>query len=236
MTARLFKRSIRKTKIAVVVALLLLGSGALVYTLKNHSLDEGDADYAYDTLLEEAQSYDVADRPEEVTTTLNRAIKLQSRRSDAYILKAISLNTQGATASALATLETAIRYDKGGLAYQEKARILSAMGDLDAAMTALNHALAADPTLADSYTGRAMIYSKRGLYSLALADAEIAVRLEPSSAMGWLGKGTALSGLGRCSEALTAFKQTQALAPDESTAQIVWRLEKDPDCKKTAGI
>ena len=73
---------------------------------------------------------------------------------------------------------------------------------------------------ADAYFNRARAYFDKGLYDLAIADYDAAIRLQPDAASAYVNRGNAHAGTGRYGRALTDYDTAIRLDPDLASAYI----------------
>lgn len=86
--------------------------------------------------------------------------------------------------------------------------------DMEAARAGFDEALRLDPTLVPALRGRASLAHGRGDHAAALADAKVAVVVEPANAGAWGELATEYWWLGRLDDAISAISQAIHLAPE----------------------
>lgn len=97
-----------------------------------------------------------------------------------------------------------------------------ALGDVPAALAAVERAIAIDSTNVDAYHKETAVLSLMGRYPEAEAAARKSVSLDPTDAIGWTNLGDALLQGGRTDEAIAATRRAVAL--DSTNADIWYNL------------
>lgn len=91
-----------------------------------------------------------------------------------------------------------------------------ALHQWDAAVIHYTRAIESHPVEASLWTNRSAAYLAKGWHPQALHDADRALALQPTWFKPWSRKGAALLGLGKASEAVTAYKKALELVGDLS--------------------
>ncbi len=135
--------------------------------------------------------------------TMQKAFVIQSRamRRKSLRLAAISL-----------MLELFIGCGPSATSYTRHGYALWHHGDYDAAVSAFDQALKADPDDAEAYYGRGKAHSAAGQYDAAIADFTFAIRLDPRS-FDYDNRGVAYELTGRWSPALADYSESVSLEP-----------------------
>jgi tetratricopeptide (TPR) repeat protein len=121
----------------------------------------------------------------------------------------------------LTELQDAIKPDPAtwtALDWMVRAGQAAAVGNYAAALTALDNAIAFDPSQAVAHNNRGNVLFELGRYEEALASIDKAIALEPSQAIAHSNRGNTLNELGRHKEALIALDHALALGPENAVA------------------
>ncbi|MEK7315893.1 MAG: tetratricopeptide repeat protein [Candidatus Eisenbacteria bacterium] len=95
----------------------------------------------------------------------------------------------------------------------------AAMGDAEAALSALDRAIERDSTLAGAFSTRALALGTLGRWSEAEASARRATTITPENAEAWANLGDALTQQGKSAEAIAASRRAVEL---DSTQALLW--------------
>jgi tetratricopeptide (TPR) repeat protein len=113
-------------------------------------------------------------------------------------------------------------YYEEGVARQE-------IADPEGAIQSFTWAIRRAPDFAPAYVARGTVYLAQGKFHLALADADAALRVDPTNANAYALRGEALRLRGSAQQALQAFKQAVELDPDlkPETFRSRWLLSRE---------
>jgi len=160
-------------------------AGALADAEQATKLDPSYA-WGYSTKAEVLMSMG---RNEEALTNVSRAILLSPEDGDSYLIRARLQAATGRTASALADYDRVLALAPKGatnltlMARMERAPLLAATGNYEAAVEDLNHLSKAVPTDARFYAIRGLIQAQLGRIAQGIQDCKKAVELDPSSVL-----------------------------------------------------
>ena len=82
----------------------------------------------------------------------------------------------------------------------------------------INKAISLDGANASFFPLRSLIYHALGKDTLALEDADLAIRMDPESAFAHIARGSALMGMGKWFEAETSFREALKIDPNGQQA------------------
>ena len=121
--------------------------------------------------------------------------------------KAIELYTKAIDSGELSRADLAGIYNNRGQARRIK-------GDLDAALSDHNQALAINPKFYLAYNSRGIVWEKKGDLKRALADFNKAIELSPDYPSAYYNRSGLYERMGRLDDALADIKRFIQLAPD----------------------
>lgn len=152
---------------------------------------------------------------------LQRAIELMPQQHDAHYLLGLIAERQARLGDAISHLNAAVSTRVGfGAAWRDLCRLQLLAGQLEEALQAADHGLAAEPDSADLY-----IYKGSALMALqrlddALACFDHAIAIQPDNAPAHSNRGLVLARLGRLDDALASHEQALRIDPDSSDAHF----------------
>jgi tetratricopeptide (TPR) repeat protein len=100
------------------------------------------------------------------------------------------------------------------------ATALGEKGDLAAAVTEFDRALAIWPKDADTLVKRGSSLAGQGRFDEAIASYRAALELRPDDAMAYLNLGAALAGRGEYDEAIVQYRKSLSIQPDRAQASV----------------
>jgi len=119
------------------------------------------------------------------------------------------------TSSGKTKLKKALEiYPEFGIAEMNLGTITLMEGDLQGALTHFDRAIEIDPTLADVWSHKGMVYDKMEQYNKAIECYDEAIKIDPFFSASWNNKGLALERLEKNEEALNAYTKSIELNPD----------------------
>src|SRR5205814_8946912 len=105
-----------------------------------------------------------------------------------------------------------------------KANFLYLRGEYESARDAFDRARSLLPDSVTPHDGLALALARLGELDSAIAEHEIALRMEPANAHGWRNFAQTLLEAGDAKKALHAAERAVALEPDSQIALAVWGL------------
>ncbi len=133
----------------------------------------------------------------------------------------VRLKRQQQLASAAAAFaEVAAREPRNPLAREQLAIVLGWQNRFDEAIVAWQQAIALAPGKSDYHLGLARIYYWKGERSAALQSLDTAEALDPGNAEAFKLRGDVLLADNRHTEARSAYRQAQQLAPDDAELPV----------------
>jgi Tfp pilus assembly protein PilF len=146
---------------------------------------------------------------------LTRLATLAPALAQAQFALGNTLHTLGRHAESIVHFDRAIAAEPGNHAYHfNRATVLQAMREPQAALAGFDTALALQPDDTDALINRGAVLLEMQRYDEALASYDRALELEPAAAKGLYNRGLALQRLRRPADALAAFDQALAVQPD----------------------
>ncbi|MCZ7643547.1 MAG: tetratricopeptide repeat protein [Pseudorhodoplanes sp.] len=145
------------------------------------------------------------------------AVKLDPKRADLYLERALVLAGQGNEERALADYDRTIELgDKryASAAWSGKAALHARKERFDAAIAAYDQAINADPTHAAAYVSRAALRTRKGDRTGALADLDAAIARNPAVPTLYKARGDFHRAQRNYVKALADYDQAIALQPD----------------------
>lgn len=165
-------------------------------------------------------SYLRVGRAAEAVPHLQRAVRLDSRSSNAENFLAGALLTLGRTEEAIAHFRRAVSLSPRDEHLRfNLARALDVAGDAAAAMRSLREALTLNPNLAEAHEQLGVLLFEQRQLSEAIAHLTDATRLAPRSATAHAALGGALGQAGRFPEAIAQLEEALAIDPANSAAR-----------------
>jgi tetratricopeptide (TPR) repeat protein len=161
-------------------------------------------------------------QPTDALTAIHQA--LDERPSAALLLKQGQvLALAGQDADAIAIFDTAIQthpphHLRVDLLTQ-RSLSLWRMGDLEAALTATQTLLSADPTTVQGWQIQGMVLLSLNRFEDAIAAYDYALALDPNNIQSLTGRGTALRYAGQEEAATAAFRQAEALRQQQPSSE-----------------
>lgn len=143
-----------------------------------------------------------------------------------YALGTIALN-RGEPAAAVPLLQQALASGyKDETVYTHLGIALQAAGRGDEAMEVYRAGMAQDPKNPRYHTNAAVVLAQKGDPEAALAEAKIALKLNPKFAPAAMNAGFFLQEMNRLPEAIEMFDRTLLYDPDNATARDALKLAK----------
>lgn len=182
------------------------GIGLALTSFVEHAYAKARAAYDGDDLVHAEALLDLVlafDEPHADATYYAGAIAARTNRiQQAYDLLSIAILRDNASAAYFCTFGV----------------LLSTMGDLPGAISALEKALALEPNLAVAHSNLAGVLHKNGQSGRSLEHAQRAVALDPGYVGAYLNLGVCLISFGDVPDAIAAYDRALALDPDYLTA------------------
>jgi Flp pilus assembly protein TadD len=163
---------------------------------------------------------------EEAIARFDNALKLNPRLAGAWAGKGLASNAMGQYEEAIRCYDESLRLDpRDPAVWHDKGNTLCAIGRLEGALNCFNEALIIDPRDARAWNNKGICLASLGRPEQAVPCCNKATQLDPSYAVAWQAKAMIEERLGHVLEAIAAYKQYIALAPDKNAA-TVQRIEQ----------
>ena len=160
----------------------------------------------------------------EALADYEQALALDAKPARTYFSKGSALGRLGRVDEALASLDRALELDPALVeARSDRAGIRLMKGDMKGAISDLDAAIRLNPGFRGSYVNRGSAYAMSGDLERAVADYRHAIELEPHHPRVyelWGALGDALVTLKRPQEAVAAYDQAIALAPETQRGDL----------------
>ncbi len=164
-----------------------------------------------------ADQKEIWQKYEDALASIDQALQIDPRFSEAWVIKGILLNKLGRYQDAVTACERAIeldRFDDG--AWSEKGFAFCQMKSYEEAILAYDKAIKLDPEDAGTWNSKGNVLYKLGKYDEAILAYDEAIKLDPEYASAWNNKGTALYYLGRYDEAILAYDKAIRIEPEDA--------------------
>lgn len=169
-------------------------------------------DYAVD-LKEIWQRYD------EALKSIDSALEIDPKYSEAWQIKAVLLNKLGRYQEAIDSCEKSLKLDPfDGSAWTEKGYALYQMGSHYDANRCFDEAILRDSNNSVAWASKANALCIMGKYNEAVRAYDEAIRLSPQDQQLWNNKGYALDNLGKYDEAIEAYEESIRINPNYPSA------------------
>ncbi len=141
--------------------------------------------------------------------------KNQSSPSQAQIDTVIALYAQGQIAETLNAIAILTKdYPNESLLYNLSGVCYKALGQLDAAVSSYERALAINPNYADAHYNLAITFKALGQLDAAVSSYELSLAINPNNAIAHNNLGNVLKELGQLDAAVSSYQRALAINPD----------------------
>ena len=161
-----------------------------------------------------ADQKEIWQKYEDALASIDQALQIDPRFSEAWEIKGILLNKLGRYQDAVTACERAIeldRFDDG--AWSEKGFAFCQMKSYEEAILAYDEAIRLNPEDDDAWNSKGYALHNLGKYDEAILAYDEAIRLNPEDDDAWNNKGVALDNLGKYDDAILAYGEAIRLNP-----------------------
>jgi tetratricopeptide (TPR) repeat protein len=163
---------------------------------------------------------------------LDRAIKLDPNRQDAYCARGTAWMSMGQNDIATTDFDQAIKLDPHeSWAYTNRGLARSRLGDAEGALRDFDEAIRLDPKVAAYFNNRAIAWATKKDYDRALADLGESIRLDPKRQAAYFVRARVETSKKDYGKAIEDYDMAIRLSPKEATAynNLGWLLATCPD-------
>jgi tetratricopeptide (TPR) repeat protein len=161
--------------------------------------------------------YQDARRFDAALADFDRAIAIDPKAANVWLIKGNLLADLGRTDSAMVCFDHALRLRADlDLAWSNRSAVKLRMGDVSGALSDAERAIALNPILREAHCNLALTYARMGEYEKSIAASRRAIALDPrhpDNYAQYASIGVALEGMKRYAEAITALDEAIRLVP-----------------------